>query len=224
MKRLFTLMGALAATFFLFGCAQQAKNFDYGPYKQYQPKSILVLPPLNNSPDLKGSYGLMSTVTYPLAENGYYVFPVALVDQTFKENGLTAPADMHQAPIAKLHEIFDADAALYITVEKYGAQFVLTNSVITVSAKATLLDLKSGTTLWTGQATARSDEGQQQQQGGLLALLIGGLIQQVANNLSDTKQVQVASVASARLLSARPNGLLYGPRSPFFGKDAEQKQ
>lgn len=223
MKRFFTLMGALAAVFLLFGCAQQAKTFDYGPYKQYQPKSILVLPPLNNSPDIKGSYGVMSTVTFPLAENGYYVFPVALVDQTFKENGLTAPADMHQAPIAKLHEIFGADAALYITVEKYGAQYVLTNSVITVTTKATLVDLKSGTTLWTGQATARSDEGQQQQ-GGLLALVIVGLIQQVVNNLSDTEQVQMASVASARLLSARPNGLLYGPRSPFFGKDAEQKK
>lgn len=224
MKRLFTLLGALVAAFLLFGCAQQAKTFDYGSYKQYQPKSILVLPPLNNSPDIKGSYGVMSTVTFPLAENGYYVFPVALVDQTFRENGLTAPADMHQAPIAKLHEIFGADAALYITVEKYGAQYVLTNSVITVTAKATLLDLKSGTTLWTGAATARSDEGQQQQQGGLLGALVGALIQQVANNLSDTKQVQIAGVASARLLSARPNGLLYGPRSPLFGKDADQKK
>ena len=44
--------------------------------------------PLNASPDVKATYSYLSTVTRPLAERGYYVFPVAVVDQVLKDNGL----------------------------------------------------------------------------------------------------------------------------------------
>lgn len=218
---LLTTISTILLALTVSGCATKpAQPFDYGSFKQYQPKSILVLPPLNTSSDIKATYGFMSTVTYPLAEAGYYVFPVALVDQTFKENGLTVAGEMHQAPITKLQEIFGADSALYITVEQYGAKYVLTQSVITVVVKASLVDLKSGTSLWKSEARASSNEQQQQNQGGLIGALITGLIQQVTNSLSDSRQLQIAHMASSRLLSPRPNGgILYGPRSPQFGKD-----
>jgi len=211
-----TLLAVLAT-----GCATNQKPYDYSAYRQNQPKSIVVLPPLNNSPDIRGTYSFLSAVTYPLAESGYYVFPVALVDQMFKENGLTQPADMHQAPVKKLAEIFGADAALYITVEKYGAIYTVVNSAVVVTAKANLVDLKTGTAIWTGQASASSEEGQNNQNsGGLLGLLITGIIKQALNNSGD-KGRDISLIASQRLLSARPSGILYGPRSPKFGKDAQ---
>ena len=113
---------SLLAALLLFagsGCAPTTMS-DYTAFRQSRPRSILVLPPLNNSPDMQATYGFLSTVTQPLAESGYYVFPVALVDQTFKENGMLNPGEMHQAPVAKLREIFGADATLYITVTQYG--------------------------------------------------------------------------------------------------------
>jgi hypothetical protein len=201
------------------GCATNQKPYDYTAFRQNQPKSIVVLPPLNNSPDIRATYSFLSTVTYPLAEAGYYVFPVALVDQTFKENGLTQPADMHQAPVQKLAEIFGADAALYITVEKYGAVYTVINSAVVVTANAKLVDLKTGVTIWNGQASASSEEGNNQNNGGLLGALIAGIIKQAINNAGDRGR-DISAVASQRLLSARPNGILYGPRSAKFGKDA----
>ena len=110
-KRILLCIAALS----LVACAVPVKK-DYTVYKQSKPRSILVLPPLNNSPDVHASYSVLSTVTQPLSEAGYYVFPVALVDQTFRENGMSNPGEMHQAPIAKIREVFGADAALYITV------------------------------------------------------------------------------------------------------------
>lgn len=79
----------------LGGCAP-TKSVDYSAFKQAKPRSILVLPPLNESLDVKATYSMLSQVTFPLAEAGYYVVPVALADETFRQNGLTSAGDVHQ--------------------------------------------------------------------------------------------------------------------------------
>jgi len=212
------LMAGLLALAVLGGCVSP-KTVDYSAYKQSRPKTILVLPPLNNSPDVKASYSLLSQVTYPLAEAGYYVLPIALVDETFRQNGLTTPADIHQAPANKLQEIFGADAALYITVTDYGTRYMIINSETVVTASAKLVDLKSGTTLWTGSARASSEEGGNNGGGGLVGMLITAAVKQVINSSTDAGH-PIAGVTSARLLSAgQPAGLLFGPRSPKYGTD-----
>lgn len=156
--RTLKLLAAGLALTVLGGCVAP-KTVDYSAYKQARPKTILVLPPLNTSPDVKASYSLLSQVTFPLAEAGYYVLPITLVDETFRQNGLTTPDDIHQAPANKLRDIFGADAALYITVTEYGTRYMVISSETAVTATAKLVDLKSGTTLWTGSARASSEEG-----------------------------------------------------------------
>ncbi|HWR73666.1 MAG TPA: GNA1162 family protein, partial [Nitrospirota bacterium] len=143
----------IASFLLLAGCVPQ-NNIDYTAYRQSNPRSILVLPPLNNSPDIRATYSFLSTVTQPLAEAGYYVFPVALVDQTFKENGLPNPGEMHQAPLDKLREIFGADATLFITIMQYGSAYRILSSEVRVTAEARLVDNRSGQVLWQGRATA----------------------------------------------------------------------
>jgi hypothetical protein len=167
---------------------------------------------------MRASYSFLSTVTYPLAELGYYVFPVALVDQTFKENGLPNPGEMHQVAPQKLGEIFGADAALFITIEQYGATYQILSSAVTVSAKARLVDTRNGQIIWEGSARASSDESGGGSSGSLLGMVISGLIQQIINSVGD-KGYPVAKITSARLLSAKPGGLLHGPRSPLYGTD-----
>lgn len=212
------LMAGLLALALLGGCVSP-KTVDYAAYKQARPKTILVLPPLNNSPDVKASYSMLSQVTFPLAEAGYYVLPITLVDETFRQNGLTTPADIHQAPANKLKEIFGADAALYITVTDYGTRYLIISSETVVTATAKLVDLKTGTTLWTGSARASSEEGGNNSGGGLIGALITAAVKQVINSSTDAGY-PIAGVTSARLLSAgQPAGLLYGPRSPKYGTD-----
>lgn len=211
------LRAALAvAVVLLAGCAAN-NRYDYGAFRESKPRSILVLPPANTSPDTRASYSMMATVTRPLAESGYYVFPVALVDQTFRENGMTDPAEMHEAPPAKLAEVFGADAALYITVNEYGAKYVLFDSQVIVSASAKLIDLRNGKLLWEGKASASNAEGGNNSGGGIVGLLISALIRQVTNSLGD-QVYPVARMTSFRLLSARQGGLLPGPRSPDYQK------
>jgi hypothetical protein len=202
----------------LTGCATKPP-FDYTAYKESRPKSILVLPPLNNTPEVQATYSVLSYATRPLAEAGYYVMPVTLVAEAFKENGMTQPSDMHATSPEKLLQIFGADAALYITISKYGTMYQVVNSESLVAAQAKLVDIKTGKVLWTGSAQASSAESNQQQQGGLAALLITAIVKQVLASTTDESH-KIAGITTGRLLSpGQPNGLLYGPRSPHYGKD-----
>ncbi len=217
MPRFMALSAAFLSLALLGGCAAP-KTIDYAAFKQSRPKSILVLPPINESPEVQASYSLVSQVTYPLAEAGYYVLPIALVDETFRQNGLTTANDIQAVASAKLQQIFGADAGLYITITEYGTQYMLISSDTAVTATAKLVDLKTGTTLWTGVARASSEEGNSNA-GGIVGMLITAAVKQVINSSTDAAH-PIAGVASARLLSAgQRTGILYGPRSPKYGSD-----
>lgn len=207
----------MAAALLLGGCATR-QAYDYSAFKEARPASILVLPPLNTSPDIKATYSMMSQTTAPLAESGYYVFPVTLVDETFKQNGMTVAEDIHSVANSKLRDIFGADAALYINVKQYGTSYIVVSSETRVTAEAKLVDLRSGKTLWSGSATASSAEGDSNN-GGLLGMLVKAVIRQIVETVSNQGH-QIAGRTSARLLSAgMPNGILYGPRSPMYLKE-----
>lgn len=209
---------AAVAAVLLAGCAAPVKT-DYTALRAAKPASILVLPPVNDSTDIKASFSMLSHATYPLAEGGYYVMPVTLVNETFQQNGMSVATDMHEVPVAKLKEIFGADAALYIKITKYGTTYTVLSSAAVVSAEARLVDLSSGTLLWSGRASASSDENNNNSGGGLAGLLVAAIVKQIMNNVTDASH-NVAGVTSTRLLSSgTPNGLLYGPRSPRYGKD-----
>jgi len=201
----------------LVGCAS-APKYDYTAFKNADPKTILVLPPKNGSPDVKATYSVYSHTQRPLSESGFYVLPITVVDEIFKANGVSVVDDMHQVSPKKLQEIFGADAALYINIKEYGTKYFVVGSAAVVTAEATLIDLRSGELLWKGQATASSEESNNNQQGGLGALLVTALVKQVLGSAFDQSH-DVSKITNVRLLTAgTPNGLLYGPRNPLYKK------
>lgn len=213
------LLGALGIATVLGACATP-QAYDYTAYKQSRPTSLLVLPPVNETPDVKATYGMLSQVTLPLAEAGYYVVPVSLMDETFRQNGLTNPVDIHAVPAQRLREIFGADAAVFIKITRYGTSYAVITSETTVTAEARVVDLKSGQLLWQGTATASSKESQGANQGGLVGLLVAAVVNQIVGTATDAA-FTYAGITGNRLLSAKKNGLLYGPRSPNYQKDAQ---
>ncbi|HHE6468908.1 TPA: DUF799 domain-containing protein [Providencia rettgeri] len=218
MKHLLIVCG-LVMTWLLTGCAQPTK-VDYTAFNQSKPKSILVLLPQNSSPEVQASHGLLSQATFPLAEAGYYVFPIAVVEETFKQNGMTNAGDIQAVPPTKLREIFGNDAVLYLNISEYGTSYQVISSDTRVTADAKLVDARTGTLLWSGSATASSAENNSSSNG-IIGALVSAVINQIVDTMTD-KSYAIAGVASVRLLSAgKPNGILYGPRSPKYGKDAQ---
>jgi hypothetical protein len=209
MKPRFFHLAILIGSLALAGCA--TKPYDYANFRAHPPRSIVVLPPINQSTDINGTYSYLSTVTRPLAEMGYYVFPVAEIDQLMKENGLPTAGEMHQAPLKKIGEIIGADSVLYVTLKKYGSKYEVLSSVTTVSADARLLDVKTGLTLWEGSVVAQKSSGDSG--GGIIGALVTAALTQVINSATDPAH-EASSQANFQLFTPKDRGLLHGPYFP----------
>lgn len=208
----------IAALVLCGGCATKVPPYDYSAFMKAKPATLLVMPPLNESPDVKATPGVWSHATRPLSEAGYYVLPVTLVDETFKQSGVSTAAEAQDIPYPKLRDFFGADAAVYLKVTKYGTSYQVIASETRVEVEGRIVDLRTGELLWQGKAFATSAEQAQQAQGGLVGLLVMALVKQIVGTASDAAY-NFAGVASARLMGApRYNGVLPGPRSPAYGQ------
>lgn len=211
-----SLLGALL----LSGCATPPKPYDYTAFRAAKPATLLVLPPVNNTPDVLATPSVFAQMTYPLAESGFYVLPVSLVDETLKSNGIQTASDAQQIPREKLRSIFGADAAVYVQVKRYGSVYQVLGSETAVALEAKVVDLRSGDLLWEGSASASSAEQSSSNQAGLIGLLVKAIVEQIVNTATERSH-PIAGIAAQRLLAAgRPNGMLPGPRSPLYGKPA----
>ncbi len=204
MKTRFLFPCALALT--LTGCVAP---YDYTNFRAHPPRSLLVLAPLNESTDVRGTYGYLSGVTRPLAEMGFYVFPVAVVDQFMKENGMPTAGEMHQIPLNKISDVFGADAVLYLTVKQYGSKYQVITSTTTVAAEGKLTDVRTGVTLWEGKAIVQ----QSSSSGNALADLVVVVVDQAINSSTDQAH-NLAPQVNAQMFMTKDHGLLDGPYLP----------
>lgn len=216
MKSLNHLIHILPLFFAIFmtGCAT-TPPFDYSSFRNYRPRSILVLPPFNQTTDVNAPYSYLSTITRPLAECGYYVYPVAIVDAYMKENGLPSPEDMHGVALAKIRDIIGADAVLYVTIEEWGQKYVVIQSVTTIKAKAQLIDTASRNIIWQGtQAVSQGSGGG----GDPVAMLMSALLTQIITNVSDFTH-DLSRSANYMMIYDAGKGFLAGPYLPPHEND-----
>ena len=217
-----TRIGFIACIGLMLCACTTQPQYDYTAFKTARPVSILVMPPRNLSPDVKATHAVLAHMTYPLAEAGYYVVPITLMETAFRENGIYTADDAQAISPEKLHSIFGADAVLYTNITEYGSSYKLITTETAVTVYSRLVDLKTGTLLWEGSARASSAEQQNNNaNNGFAALLIQAAVQQIVNNIVDDSY-RYAGIASDRLLTPRSGGILYGPRSPLYEKDGQR--
>ncbi|MDH2924256.1 hypothetical protein EV693_101113 [Nicoletella semolina] len=210
MKKL-TLLLLSVATLALTGCHSKPKEpYDYTEFKKSNPKSILLVMPTNDSLDVKAPTSVLAQASIPLAEKGYYVFPVTLVDEVFKQNGLPDGNSIRSASIKKIQEIFGADAIMYLNVKEYGTEYKVIDSITSVVVAGKLVDLRTGKILWEGEQVTR--EGSGSGNNGILVQLVVSAINQITNTMKD-RGYDVAKTATSHLFHLGTNGgILNGPR------------
>lgn len=216
MKRIALLVPVLLA-----GCATPV--YDYGPYLAHMPRSILVLPPLNDSPEVTATYGWLSTVTRPLAEAGYYVYPVAVVDELLRANGMPTPGEMHTVPLDKVREIIGADAVLYTTIQEWGTSYQVFNSQTRVLIECSLVDVDSGTEIWHASREAvYNSAGADASLVGLVVNMVTAVIDQIASDISDYS-AEMGGLVNASLATGY-DGMLIGPYHPRYAEDQKLRR
>lgn len=224
MRVLNTLLGVLMLLSLTTGCASMQAAMERAAeeqrqkaafYNAHMPTSILVLPPTNQSIEPNASYAYLSTVTAPLANRGYYVFPVALVDGLMKENGLPHPEDMHDVPISKLREVINADAVMYINITNFGQKFELISSDTKVSATAKLVHSLTGNEIWKNNVRI-SIESDDADGGGLLGDIIHAAVTQAVVD-ANAELFKASKAANTELFGTLPIGprhRMYVPAEP----------
>lgn len=212
---------SLLVLFVCSGAAQgcSAKRTDYGAYLENFPKSVLVLPPINESLEVQASGMFLSTITTLLAERGYYVLPVAVVDAVLKGEGVPLPPEMHQVSLEKLKSVFDPDAVLYVTIKKWTTTYLVVNTSTTVVLDYRLIDTDTKQELWRWQQAFQYSPSSQQSD--LVGKVLVAAIH-AAQSGSGRLERDVATAANHTAFYRPRHGLLTGQRHPDYERELKK--
>jgi len=185
---------------------------DYTRFLAANPRSILIVPVVNNSVDVEAPTYFLSTLTIPIAERGYYAFPVNLVKRMLEDDGMADAALVHGADPMRLCNLFGADAVLYVTIQRWDARYVVLSTTVTVEFKYRLVDGKTGDVLWEDQRTMAYQPNNSG--GGLIGALVSAAVTRASPNY-----MPLARQANDTALAWPGPGLPAGPYLPEYRKD-----
>lgn len=213
------------SSFFLFllvlisGCATTTPK-DYSAFREADPKAILIVPVVNRSVDVDAPDYFLATVSRPVAERGYYVFPVNLVKRLMEDDGLYDATMVHEADPRRLAEIFGADSLLYVTIERWDARYMILSTEVTVEFSYLLKDGATGQELWSNHEKIVYQP-QAGSSGNLLADLIADAIV-AAMTKANPQYVPLAQRANALAVIKPHCGLPAGPYDEDYCKDTDK--
>ena len=193
----------------LTGCAthQQAKT-DLSAFNAAKPRSILVVPAANKSLDVDAPNYLLTTLTVPLAEKGYYVFPVHTAKTVLEQEGFFDGDQVQKQPPEMLARLFGADAVLFVTINRWDAQYAVLATTVTVDFDYRLV-YKDGTEIWKANKKMQYSP-QQQNTGSALGNLIASAIT-AAMERAKPNYLPLAQSANVQVLAAGPTAIPDGP-------------
>lgn len=145
MKR-FVRVGVAILSVLSTGCAVTPKP-DLSAFVAAAPRSILVVPAINKTLDVDAPNYLLSTLTIPLAEKGFYVFPVNTVKFVLEQEGYYEGEQVHRQSPEVVAKLFGADAVLYVTINRWDAQYAILATTVTVDFDYRIA-FKDGRELW----------------------------------------------------------------------------
>lgn len=207
----------LAMAILLSGCATAPPQPDLSQFHAEDPRSILIVPVTNQSVDVNAPDYFLATISEPLAERGYYVFPVNMVRSVLADDGLSDANLVHQGDPRRLGQMFGADAVMYITIDQWNSKYVILSTKVTVALDYLLKSARTGKVLWRNhqvmvyQPQASGASGL----AGLIADAVAAAIAKAAPNY-----IPLAQQANALAIDGAANGLPPGPYDATSAKVA----
>ena len=216
MARLVQLIASLVCIAALSGCATPPAHKDYTALRTEQPRSILVVPVINKSVEVNAPDYFLTTIAKPLAERGYYVFPVHLIKRLMEDDGLGDADMVHAGEPQRLGKMFGSDAVMYISIEQWNAKYVVLSTSVTVSLKYSLKSASSGNTLWENTQTLVYQP-QNNSGGGLAGLIAQAVVAAMAK--AAPNYMPLAQQANTLAIYTKGRGLPAGPYDAAYQKD-----
>lgn len=193
---------------FLMGCSIQPTKKDMSAFQAAAPRSILVVPTINKSLDVDAPNYVLAALPVPIAEKGYYVFPVNTTKYVLEQEGYYEGERIHQQSTPTLAKLFDADAVLYVSINRWDAQFALLTTIVTVEFDYRLVS-KDGTELWKENKRLQYQP-QNNNAGHPLATLIVAVVNAAVTRAAPN-YMPLTQQANHQVFMMGPNAILDGP-------------
>jgi hypothetical protein len=214
--RILHVLCLLVSVISLSACQTTQQSKDYSHFREVDPRSILIVPVVNETVELTAPDYFLSSISIPVAERGYYVFPVHLVKRVMEDDGLSDADMVHAAPTERLAEMFGADSVMYVRIKQWTSQYLLVRTDTTVSMEYVLKDGETGETIWKDEQTmVYSPNGSAGDPLGLLVQMAIAAAERLAPNY-----MPLAHQANTIAMTTKRSGLPGGPYSKRYGKDA----
>jgi hypothetical protein len=208
----FAKIGLILLCFVSFGCAHSTPK-DLSAFRTEAPHSILVVPVVNKSVEITAADYFLATISVPLGEKGYYVFPVNLIKRVLEDDGLSDASLVHEASPKRLCDLFGADAVLYVNIERWDAQYLVLTTTVTVEFTYVIKSGKTDQVLWSERMKMVY---QPPSNGSLLAAVINAAIAKAAPNY-----MPLAKQANSQVFAYPGPGVPAGPYNEMYKKDIE---
>ena len=123
-------------------------SYDYTALRAESPRSILVVPALNNTTNVTAPDWFLSTISQPISNRGYYVFPANMVRGVLNDSGLADAGLVHHADARRLQPLFGCDAVLFIDIDKWDAKYAVLTTTVEVQLNYEMKSCKTNAVLW----------------------------------------------------------------------------
>lgn len=192
----------------LTGCANVAVKKDLSAFNAAAPRSILVVPAVNKTLDVDAANYLLSTLTVPLAEKGFYVFPVNTAKFVLEQEGFYEGDQIHNQSPEVLAKLFGADAVLYVTIKRWDAQYAILATTVTVEFDYRMIG-KDGAEIWQANQKMQYTP-QNSSSGSPLAMLITAAINAAVARAAPN-YLPLTQQANQQVFVSGPNAIPDGP-------------
>jgi len=200
------------------GCVTAPPKANFTQFRTENPHSILVVPAINKSVDVNAPDYFLATISEPLAERGYYVFPVNMVRSVMADDGLNDANLVHSGDPRRLGELFGADAIMYISIERWDAKYAVLSTTVTVELNYTLKSSHTGAELWHNHQVMKYEP--QAASGGGIAALVADAIEAAVTKAAPN-YIPLAQQANAHAIDLKGTGLPAGPHDALYLKDTQ---
>ena len=212
LRKMITVAAVAAGAALLTACVTGPAPKSYASLRAANPRSVLVVPALNSTVNVDAADYFVSTISRPVAERGYYVFPAHMVKRLLEDEGLSDAGLVHQADASQFGGLFGCDTVMFVEIQKWESQYIVISTSTNVEFEYTLKSCRTGEVLWSNNQ-ALSYSPQASSSGNPLADL---LVQAIVSAIEKAKPNYIPLTQQANLLATHVvgQGLPAGPYLP----------
>lgn len=189
-----------------------------GIYEEH-PVAIAIMPPINKTNNVEAKEFFYYTLSKPLSEQGYYVFPPLLTMEMFKTESAYDSELFIDGSVKKFGEILGADAVLFTTISQW--EKLAAVGTVEVEVEYTMRSTKTDEILFQRKGNIVHDASVKNDysDGGLAGVLVGALADIVATSISAStlNHINVARDCNTYVIS----DLSAGKYSPRYDMDQD---